>query len=69
MEEVYQLILARNARESIPFQSVYGAYEALQRSVDALQLRCDVMEYEWGTINTSQVCTLESSLFLENMYM
>jgi len=60
MEEVYQLVQARNAHETIPFQSVYNAYEVLQRNVDSLQLRCDVLEYErrnkeWESVDKAQV--------------
>jgi len=70
MEEVCQLVRARNARETIPFQSIYAAYEALQRGVDTLQLRCDVLEYErrseeWAAVDKSQV-RFEPFIFFQN---
>ena len=44
MEELYQLILERNARETTPFVAVHEAHGTLLNQIDALQAKCDELE-------------------------
>lgn len=44
MEDVYNLILERNARETLPFLSIHASNAYLQKRVDALQARCESIE-------------------------
>eukprot|EP00550_Attheya_septentrionalis_P005774 CAMPEP_0198282502 /NCGR_PEP_ID=MMETSP1449-20131203/2292_1 /TAXON_ID=420275 /ORGANISM="Attheya septentrionalis, Strain CCMP2084" /LENGTH=568 /DNA_ID=CAMNT_0043978767 /DNA_START=177 /DNA_END=1883 /DNA_ORIENTATION=- len=44
MEDLLNLVAARNATETLPFLSVHAANAALQNLVDSLQSRCDELE-------------------------
>ena len=50
MNEIYQLIQERNARETDPFVSVHEANAALLNLTDALEARCSVAEREVATL-------------------
>jgi autophagy-related protein 16 len=46
MEDLYQLILERNARETTPFVAIHEANATLWNQIDALQAKCDELERE-----------------------
>jgi len=50
MNEMYQLIQARNARETDPFVSIHQANASLLNLTDALEVRCSVAEREVATL-------------------
>ncbi len=43
-DEIYRLLLQRNALETIPFISVHESNASLQNQVDALQSKCEALE-------------------------
>lgn len=47
MEEVYQLIQERNARETLPFLTIHSSNAYLRSHVDALQARCESLERQY----------------------
>ena len=46
MEELYQLILERNDKETNAFVSIHSANATLLNQIDALQAKCDDLERE-----------------------
>lgn len=44
MQDLYQLVLERNYRETIPFVAVHEANATLLNQIDALQAKCDELE-------------------------
>jgi autophagy-related protein 16-1 len=44
MNEIYQLLLERNARETAPFVSIHQANATLLNQVDSLQQKCQLVE-------------------------
>lgn len=44
MEDLYQLVLERNARETTPFVAVHESNACLLNQIDALQTKCDELE-------------------------
>ncbi|KAL7528327.1 hypothetical protein ACHAXR_002387 [Thalassiosira sp. AJA248-18] len=47
MEDVYNLIQQRNARETLPFLSIHSSNSYLRNHVDALQARCESLERQY----------------------
>lgn len=50
MNEILQLILERNSRETDPFRSIHEAYASLFNLTDALESRCHTAEREVDTL-------------------
>ena len=46
MEDLYQLVLERNKRETNPFVAIHTANATLLNQIDALQARCEDLERE-----------------------
>jgi autophagy-related protein 16 len=44
MEDLYHLVLERNARETTPFVAVHEANATLLNQIDALQAKCEELE-------------------------
>ena len=47
MEDIYNLILERNRRETLPFLSIHSSNAYLQNHVDTLQARCESLEHQY----------------------
>ena len=47
MEDLYQLVLERNTRETTPFVAIHEANATLLNQIDALQAKCDELEREF----------------------
>lgn len=47
MEDVYNLIQQRNARETLPFRSIHSSNSYLLNHVDTLQARCESLERQY----------------------
>ena len=47
MEDINNLILERNRRETLPFLSIHSSNAYLQNHVDTLQARCESLEHQY----------------------
>jgi autophagy-related protein 16-1 len=50
MQIIFELIVARNARETLPFVSVYESNSSLLKLTDTLQHKCDAAERELSSL-------------------
>lgn len=53
LEDIHQLLLERNARETVPFVAVHEANARLLNQLDGLQLKCEALERENVTLSSS----------------
>ncbi|KAL9185243.1 hypothetical protein ACHAXT_003020 [Thalassiosira profunda] len=47
MEDLYSLILERNARETLPFLSIHASNAHLRSNIETLQARCESLERQY----------------------
>ena len=53
LDELHQLLLQRNALETLPFVAVHEANSTLLNQVDALQLKCEALERQNAALDLS----------------